>query len=1040
MTRRAAPIRIPLPYWRAALAEQSLLHPEIPPESKSIAIEGGEGRWRVVGAEPDVATWVDNQFAVSKVRLDGKSGKTIPFVLIAARLSEAASHGVKHGAIGIHKGLTLLCVPCLLDRSGGLWPDPDRNPWVPRDVLEPTLKLVAIGALDSYDGFISKLPAKAASLDDSLRFASELFAVVTGSRLPLLPVDSDDIEVELPVFELEGYELVSQWHGLPYDPPIIPKHLIKLYDQIICDEPAVPLLDSLRTTTDRPSRAPPSIEDSERWHKKTLGHISNKDPLSPSQREAMVELVRLEAGEVLAVNGPPGTGKTMLLHSVVAQMWIDAALRESECPLIVVASTNVKAVENVMDSFAKVCAETKHQRWHPYVGGFGLFMASESRDSTYPTCTSKSHPFAEFETTDAVASAESFYLGRACAFFEREHESVQQVVQALHTLLEHFQKRVETIVSARYAVHRATGQSAAEGAASSCKGLLALHKAGIDTEQMMLRDAEGKVLSCNADAAAVENDHCRSRAAIDHAEQGWTVYLATSPLWLDLLSFLPPIRRRRVARDRHFLMSNTLTADRLHRDHGVEEHLNVLRKAAMEERSLALGSIGGRVAAAQADRAASLERRKAAEQAWSKIDKVFRRWQVAIGESGADMIDVALSGLNDQLDRALRAPMFCIADWYWSGKWLLEMKSRHAASERDSKGRVRLEAMYRRFAKLSPCLVSNFHMAPSFFTAWQGEDMPFWNTIDLLIVDEAGQVSPDVGAPIFALAKRALVVGDIHQIEPVWNNGQETDRVNAAKFGLIAAPHDARYDAIEAGGYSPASGSLMRIANRSCSVRKYDDTRGLLLTEHRRCVPELIGYCNELIYSGRLQPVRGSIEPSQRLLPAFGHSNVSGQDKPVGKSRRNDEEASAIVSWLRANRARIEAHYRDDAGSTTPLWKLVGIVTPFKSQAGAIERALKRDMPDLLHKDGRLTVGTVHALQGAERAIVIFSPTYGSSFKGGAFFDRTPNMLNVAVSRAKDSFLVFGNLTLFDASKQSRPSGLLAKYLFHKDWSSSLDA
>ncbi|MEB0134642.1 hypothetical protein QN362_04790 [Actimicrobium sp. CCC2.4] len=79
-------------------------------------------------------------------------------------------------------------------------------------------------------------------------------------------------------------------------------------------------------------------------------------------------------------------------------------------------------------------------------------------------------------------------------------------------------------------------------------------------------------------------------------------------------------------------------------------------------------------------------------------------------------------------------------------------------------------------------------MAPAFFIAWQGEDISLWNTTDVLIVDEAGQVSPDVGAALFALAQRALVVGDIYQIEPVWNNGEGTDRANAVKFGLIPSP------------------------------------------------------------------------------------------------------------------------------------------------------------------------------------------------------------------------------------------------------------
>ena len=1044
MSRSTACARVPLPYWRAALAEVSLLHPEVPAASKPIAIGCVDGTWRVTDAEPDVPTWAGAQFAASKSRADGPQAKTIPFVLIAARLSELASHGTKREAIDIHKGLTVLCIPCLLDRSGGLWPDPDRSPWIPRDLLEPTLKTVAIGSLDNYDKFVSNLPGKATSFDDTLRMASDLFKVVTGACLPLIPVylkTSEPVPEPLPVFAREGYELVSAWHGVPYEPPVIARHLIKLYDQIVSDKPSVPLLDNLRTVSDRQSNPPLRPQDAESFYARTVGHINREHPLMPSQREAMVELARLGAGQILSVNGPPGTGKTTLLQSVVAQLWIDAALKKSDCPLIVVTSTNVKAVENVLDSFAKICEKTGHQRWHPYDGGFGLFMASEFRDSKHPTCSRiEKHPFIEYESVDAVASAEQFYLERAFCLFKRKFDSVGDAVNALHGRLKSYEKRLKTIVAARFELFRATAQAPSDGAAQSCRKLLTHYQCEIDAEQGKLRDAEVQIAACKADAKCTENEYRDSWAAINHAEQDWNAHLANSPLWLELLSFVPPIRRRRTARDRHFLMSNPLTADRLHRDHDIQAHFDAMRKVAMGRRSSALAGVAARSAEVESRKADSLKRIRAGELAWAEIDRVFRRWQDALKDGDDDILDVSLNDLNDRLDLKFRAPMFSMADWYWSGKWLVEMREPLVTGRRDTKGRTKLEAMYRRFAKLSPCLVSNFHMAPSFFTAWQGESIPFWNTIDLLIVDEAGQVSPEVGAVMFALAKRAMVVGDIHQIEPVWNNGQETDRVNAAKFGLIKSPHDALYDTLDATGYTPASGSLMQVANRACSVQKYPDIRGLLLIEHRRCVPELIAFCNELSYAGRLQPVRESLDPAKTLFPAFGYMNITGQDKPVGRSRQNHEEAKAIVLWLKANRARIESHYRNDIdGSPKPLWELVGIVTPFTPQAATIERLLRQELPDLMRRDSRLTVGTVHALQGAEREIVIFSPTYGPTFTGGAFFDRAPNMLNVAVSRAKDSFLVIGNLGIFDPTKRSRPSGLLAKYLFHKKWSAALD-
>ncbi|MCZ6029192.1 hypothetical protein O5266_28935, partial [Escherichia coli] len=49
---------------------------------------------------------------------------------------------------------------------------------------------------------------------------------------------------------------------------------------------------------------------------------------------------------------------------------------------------------------------------------------------------------------------------------------------------------------------------------------------------------------------------------------------------------------------------------------------------------------------------------------------------------------------------------------------------------------------------------------------------------DLLIVDEAGQVLPEVAAASFALAKKALVIGDTEQIPPIWSIAPAIDGGN----------------------------------------------------------------------------------------------------------------------------------------------------------------------------------------------------------------------------------------------------------------------
>ncbi|HAM8972471.1 TPA: hypothetical protein IDX87_004462, partial [Escherichia coli] len=92
--------------------------------------------------------------------------------------------------------------------------------------------------------------------------------------------------------------------------------------------------------------------------------------------------------------------------------------------------------------------------------------------------------------------------------------------------------------------------------------------------------------------------------------------------------------------------------------------------------------------------------------------------------------------------------------------------------------------------------------------------------------------------------------------------------------------------------------------------------------------------------------------------------------KPNGGSRHNPLEAETIAAWLVAHKDDIERHYGE------PLYKVVGVVTPFSAQVNAIKMSLRKLEINGKDEQGLLTVGTVHSLQGAERAIVLFSPVY----------------------------------------------------------------
>ena len=104
---------------------------------------------------------------------------------------------------------------------------------------------------------------------------------------------------------------------------------------------------------------------------------------------------------------------------------------------------------------------------------------------------------------------------------------------------------------------------------------------------------------------------------------------------------------------------------------------------------------------------------------------------------------------------------------------------------------------------------------------------------------------------------------------------------------------------------------------------------------------------------------------------------------------------------------------------------VLGIITPFKAQAVMIRNVLKQILPKEV--SNKITVGTIHVLQGGERKIIIMSTTYGKD-EGCFFIDNNKSLMNVAVSRAEDSFLVFGNIECLKDETTS-PSGLLKSFI-----------
>ena len=296
------------------------------------------------------------------------------------------------------------------------------------------------------------------------------------------------------------------------------------------------------------------------------------------------------------------------------------------------------------------------------------------------------------------------------------------------------------------------------------------------------------------------------------------------------------------------------------------------------------------------------------------------------------------------------------------------------------------------------------------------------HAIELLVIDEAGQCHPAYAVSGLMRAERALVIGDVHQLEPVIEIEPDDDErvIKACRLQLsreALAPYRV---------HSQACSSVQALADRAVSERPS-------LTEHFRCQAEIIRISDRLCRYGLqvLTPREGPSVPLPFLTDPVSLVDVDGTQERLGGSWYNRAELEHTIELLHA----LAQHgvSPNDIAVITPYRGQLEQLRKRCSQAGfAIDRSMElADMEDAtpLRAHG-IALGTVHRFQGGERSIVLFScvVTRAASL---AFVDDRANLLNVAVSRARhrlvvlgrSSVLAHGRLTrlLVDAADSVRP-------------------
>jgi hypothetical protein len=267
-----------------------------------------------------------------------------------------------------------------------------------------------------------------------------------------------------------------------------------------------------------------------------------------------------------------------------------------------------------------------------------------------------------------------------------------------------------------------------------------------------------------------------------------------------------------------------------------------------------------------------------------------------------------------------------------------------------------------------------------------------------LLIDEAGQATPQSAVGAIMRTKRSIVVGDPLQIPPVVSLPQRLVVEVARHFNIDPD----RWLAPDASVQTVADASSRYQAEFGADVAVREV--GIPLLVHRRCQEPMFGMSNQIAYDGQMVHAAGSAVagPIAQTLGPSCWFNVDGD----AESKWCPHDGELVVTLLRKLAT---------SGIRKPS---LYIITPFRIVATELRRRLEQE-PELFVQLGISDlrewlsdrVGTIHTFQGKEAEAVIAVLGAPKAAQQGArrWAAGTPNILNVMVSRAKNSLYVVGS-------------------------------
>lgn len=713
-------------------------------------------------------------------------------------------------------------------------------------------------------------------------------------------------------------------------------------------------------------RLAPGTGPDGRWPTLARGH-----DLTTSQRVAAIEMSDRIVGAssaVVAINGPPGTGKSSLLRELVAQQIVKRA-----AAIAALGPDRAFNVQTIKDG--------EILRAHPDIAGFEIVVASSNNKAVA-------------NVADVLNQAERAAANPPHSHLSAAARSVEDKDWwALICLI--LGRRDNIAEAAKLVTPRAVGQPT-----SPWKDWFAA------AELPPMDDALAAFLKATdrveALSAAARHDAAARAEIRPRVERLSREFGSDSRDWAARAQRLSASTREEldgIEQRRPGWLARQLSTRSWRRWTGEHAAAQAMRERNEElridaEASAQLGPASVIEVADWMTRTARCQERNPPnvdeDLEWARVELFANALQL----HGAALAPHAASGVVDRT----------MSDW--------AQAAQHLGNFTPQQRRV----LWRDLFTIVPVVTTTFASAGRMLADFGPDD-----DLGTVVIDEAGQAPAYQAVPLLSRARRAVIVGDPQQLEPVVTLDPELLQGVMGSAGL-----DTRW--------SPDYASVQHLADAASQVGTEITSAGgsawvgLPLRAHFRCANPMFDIANRISYDGQMVLQR---KPQAKALSTLGGMGSMWIDAPLapGDTHWGDEDAEILKQILEGETPTDEldlfviAPFRDAV--TGACSTVQGLDKP-EETASAVDGCLGGDQPSQTAQDfddsdkrppppwtawAEKHVGTIHTFQGREATTVILLLAASASRPGAQCWAASkPNLLNVAVTRAKERLIVVGNI------------------------------